>query len=80
MATPTDPHFAKARRMSEFELQKWLGYNEGSPMHAAAATELDRRKFWKSFFTHGIASWFALGVSILSLAVSAYVAFFKHGG
>jgi hypothetical protein len=63
--------------MSEFELRTWLGYTEGSPIRAAAETELGRRAFWRNFWSHGIAAWFALAVSILSLSVSAYVELLK---
>jgi hypothetical protein len=40
------------------------------PMHLAAATELERRKFWRNFFTNGIASWIALIISGFSLYFS----------
>ena len=75
-----DPHLLKAKAMSDFSLRIWLAYNEGSPMWAAATTELERRKFRRNFLTNGIASWLALIISTLSLLVSTYAAYFKNTG
>jgi len=72
-----NPHAPRVRTASEEKLVEWSGLTPGSELRAAAVVELDRRKFWRSFLTHGISSWFALIVSVLALSVSAYVAFFK---
>jgi hypothetical protein len=65
-----DVHLVKARSMSDVELRTCLAYNEGSPVRAAADTELARRKFWKTFWSHGIVAWLALAVSFISLIVA----------
>ena len=80
MGKPTteDPHIAKARAASDFDLELASKLNPGSAWRAAAVVEQDRRKFWKTFFTHSIVSWLAIIVSVLALCISAYVAFFKH--
>lgn len=70
MATQEELHLNKAREISSVTLRTWLSYNEGSPMRAAAETELERRRFWKNFLTSGIVSWIALIISILSLYIS----------
>jgi len=72
-----NPHASRVRTASEEQLVEWSGLTPGSELRAAAVVELDRRKFWRSFLTHGISSWFALIVSVLALSVSAYVAFVK---
>ena len=80
----TDPVLEKevvrARSASEADLHLWAGLNPSSPLRAAATVELERRAFWRAFWSHGIISWVALVVSILSLLVSAYVAFSRHSG
>jgi len=70
----------RARGASSADLHLWSGLNASSPLRAAAEAELDRRKFWRTFWSHGIIAWIALVISVLSLCVSAYVAFFKHSG
>ena len=72
-----NPHAPRVRTASEEQLVEGSGLTPGSGLRTAAVVELDRRKFWRSFLTHGISSWFALIVSVLALSVSAYVAFFK---
>jgi len=66
--------------MSESQLRQMMGYAEGTELRADAETELERRKFWKNFLSHGIPSWLALIVSVFALFISAYVAFFSHRG
>lgn len=75
-----EKEISRARGASEAELQSWSGLNPSSPLRAAAVAELERRKFWRAFWSHGVISWIALIVSVLSLCVSAYVAFGKHSG
>lgn len=50
-------------------------FRADSPQGSAPRAELERRRFWRAFFTHGIVAWLALIVSIIALAVSVY-----HGG
>jgi len=70
-------HAAKARSASDLDLELWSKLNPGSSLRAAAVVEQDRRKFWKTFLTHGIVSWLALIVSVVAICISAYVAIFK---
>lgn len=68
-----NPHVTKARSKSDFDLLNDMGYVDGSEVKSAAVAELERRKFWRNFFTHGIAAWIALIISGISLYMSIFI-------
>jgi hypothetical protein len=42
-----------------------------------AQLELERRQWFREFWTHGIVAWIALVFSVISIIVSVVVAFLK---
>jgi hypothetical protein len=75
---PTHPDEIRVRAASNADLALFVQLNPGAQLRAFAEVEIERRRFWKNFLTHGVPSWFALIVSVLALCVSVYVALFKH--
>jgi hypothetical protein len=76
---PVDPLVLEAKAMSDFELAKWAHSSMlGSFKQIAASEELERRKFWRHFFTHGIVSWIAIVISLISLVISILPNFFNY--
>ena len=68
-----DPLVSEVRAMSDFEVAKWAQSSmKGSFKQVAATEELERRKFWRHFFTHGIVAWIALIISLISLVISIW--------
>jgi hypothetical protein len=64
----SSPDFRKA---PDKELYKWRDGNQGwSDISGGAKAELDRRQFWRKFWSFGLVGWIALGVSIVSLVIS----------
>lgn len=64
---PVDPIVAHFRKCSTFEVAKWVAAEKGTFRQVAAEQELARRQFLRTFLTHGIVSWIALLISLLSL-------------
>jgi len=64
----------KFRELPEIELYKMRdGFQGWSPISAGAKVEIERRIFWKKFWTSGIVAWLALVVSIVALYVAIIV-------
>ena len=65
------PNFKKATRQ---QLIQWRDGTQGwSDTCSGAKAELDRRDFWRRFWTHGgIVAWLSFIISIVALWVSLF--------
>lgn len=66
----------EARKKPETVLRSWQQYTQGNNHRIVADTELERRRQWHNFLTHGIVGWLSLIVSIGALVV-AVIALWK---
>ena len=59
------------RELPDIELYTLRDGRQGwSDISAGARVELERRDFWRKFWTHGLVAWLALVVSIIALVCS----------
>jgi len=59
-----------ARALTDFQLHQLMGGRTQDEMHCAATVELERRARKYRVWHNDIVAWLALGLAILSLAVS----------
>ena len=61
-----------ARSLTDFHLHQVMSGRAQDEMHSAAIVELERRARKYRFWHNDIVAWLALGLAILSLAVSIF--------
>ena len=61
-----------ARTLTDFQLHQLMGGTPQDEMHCAARVELERRARRYRFWHNDMVAWLALGLAILSLAVSVF--------
>ncbi len=60
------------RKMSLQDLIQQEGsFRPDAPQGSAPRAELERRRFWRKFWTYGLVSWLALAVSVIALIIAA---------